>query len=78
MANESPLNHYPPGEIYLNGPQPAGHSIAPSLALPFGAIPRVSVETRFVALLYQSKQSIPTGDATFSHDKKGVGVDAER
>jgi hypothetical protein len=55
---------------------PAGHGITLGFAWPLELLPRVSVEPRFAALFYQSKQSLTTSDATLRNDNKGVGFDA--
>ncbi len=60
----------------VNSAPPAGHGITLGLAVPFDIGSRISVEPRFAALLYQSKQTLTTYDATLRNDSKGVGVDA--
>ena len=60
----------------VNAAPPAGHGITLGFAMPLEVLPRVSVEPRFAALFYQSKQSLMTSDATLRNDNKGVGFDA--
>jgi hypothetical protein len=60
----------------VNAAPPAGHGITLGFAMPLEVLPRLSVEPRFAALFYQSKQSLTTSDATLRNDNKGVGFDA--
>ena len=52
---------------------PAGHGVTLGFALPIDVTSRFSIEPRFAALFYQSKQSLTTSDATLRNDSKGVG-----
>jgi hypothetical protein len=60
----------------VDGAPAAGHGMTFGFALPVDITSRLSVEPRFAALAYQSKQSITTSDATLRHDSTGVGFDA--
>jgi hypothetical protein len=63
-------------QTLVNAAPAAGHGITLGLALPVDITSRLSVEPRFAALAYQSKQSITTSDATLRHDSTGLGFDA--
>jgi hypothetical protein len=60
----------------VNAAPAAGHGVTVGFAMPIDVTSWLSVEPRFAALAYQSKQSLSTSDATLRHDSTGAGFDA--
>jgi hypothetical protein len=63
-------------QAVVNAAPAAGHGVTLGFALPIEVTSWLSVDPRFAALAYQSKQSLSTSDATLRHDSSGAGFDA--